>query len=284
MTQFASTGAPRVREPLFSIPGIVVVLVGALLAIQAALTYFGPAIQDAAYRDWAFIPARLSITIWPSRFGELRGLFSELRARAGDSPMALEQARVVRDVLTGGPRLWTLVTYAFLHGSWTHVGVNCVWLVAFGPPIARRFGAIRFLAFFATTAVAGALAHWSAAPMDLAPLIGASAADSGLMAAAARLIFQPGAPLGGPRGYSAASSGSWADAPAASLAQVLTERRALIFIVVWMVTNFGFGVFAQTLGASEAPVAWVAHVGGFAAGLLLFSLFDRRARARRAPL
>ena len=72
-----------------------------------------------------------------------------------------------------------MLTYALLHGSWAHVLVNSIWLVAFGPPIARRFGSVRFLLFFAMTAVAGALAHWAANPMDFSPLIGASAADFG---------------------------------------------------------------------------------------------------------
>ena len=45
-----------------------------------------------------------------------------------------------------------------------------------------------------------------------------------------------------------------------------------------MATNFMFGAGAHTLGASDAPVAWVAHVGGFVAGLLAFPLFDRGAR------
>ena len=44
-----------------------------------------------------------------------------------------------------------------------------------------------------------------------------------------------------------------------------------------MATNFLFGVGATALGASDAPVAWIAHVGGFVAGLFAFGLFDRRA-------
>ncbi len=43
-----------------------------------------------------------------------------------------------------------------------------------------------------------------------------------------------------------------------------------------MATNLVFGAGAQTLGASDAPVAWIAHVGGFIAGLVAFPLFDRR--------
>jgi membrane associated rhomboid family serine protease len=275
MTEFASTGASRAREPMFSIPAVVVVLIGVLLAVHGGLTYFGARVQDAAYRNWAFLPGRLTIAIWP-------GKVSDILAHVNDSQTALDQALMIRHfgVLGGGAKVWTLVTYALLHGSWAHVGVNCIWLVAFGPPIARRFGAVRFLLFFATTAIAGALAHWGVSPMDFSPLIGASAADSGLMAAAARFIFQPGAALGGPGGYSAALSGAETDAPAARLTELLSDRRALIFIGIWMASNFLFGAGAQTLGASEAPVAWVAHVGGFVAGLLLFPLFDRHARRR----
>jgi membrane associated rhomboid family serine protease len=260
---------------MFSIPAVVVALIGVLLAVHAGLTYFGARAQDAAYRNWAFLPGRLTIAIWP-------GKLSDILTHINDSQTALDQALLIRhfDVLGGGAKVWTLVTYALLHGSWAHVGVNCIWLVAFGPPIARRFGATRFLLFFATTAVAGALAHWAVSPMDFSPLIGASAADSGLMAAAARFIFQPGAALGGPDGYSATLSGSEVHAPAASLTELLSQRRALIFIGIWMATNFVFGAGAQTLGASEAPVAWVAHVGGFVAGLLLFPLFDRHVRGR----
>jgi membrane associated rhomboid family serine protease len=45
------------------------------------------------------------------------------------------------------------------------------------------------------------------------------------------------------------------------------------------VSNFIFGAGAQTLGFSDAPVAWIAHLGGFFAGLVLFPLFDRPFRA-----
>jgi len=50
-----------------------------------------------------------------------------------------------------------------------------------------------------------------------------------------------------------------------------------------MALNFVFGVSAQAIGASPAPVAWIAHVGGFVAGLLAFPLFDRPWRRRQAP-
>jgi membrane associated rhomboid family serine protease len=155
--------------------------------------------------------------------------------------------------------------------------LNSIWLIAFGPPIARRFGSPRFLLFMAVTAIASAVAHWANAPMDFSPLIGASGADSGLMGAATRFMFQPGAPLGFSRSISRFEIES---IPAASLRGVFVNRRPLIFLGVWLMTNFIFGAGAQTFGLSDMPVAWVAHLGGFFAGLVLFPLFDR---PRRSP-
>ena len=149
--------------------------------------------------------------------------------------------------------------------------LNSIWLIAFGPPIARRFGSARFLLFMAVTAVFSALAHWASAPMDFSPLIGASGADSGLMGAAAQFMFQPGAPLG----PLATDRPEIETIPPASLRGVFADRRALIFLGIWLGTNFIFGAGAQTFGFSDMPVAWVAHLGGFFAGLVLFPLFDR---------
>jgi len=274
MTDSPISDGKREREPIFFVPFVVVALVAALLGIHAVLTQMGAATQDAVVRELAFLPGRLTLAIWPDRLGALL-------SRVNTDPSALEQAAMLRHykALEGGAKIWTLFTYALLHGSWTHVVVNSIWLIAFGPPVARRFGSGRFLAFFAVTAVAGALAHWAADPMDFSPLIGASAADSGLMAAAARFIFQPGAPLGGRQGFSRSAIEAGDESPAPSPRELLSQRRAVIFIVIWMATNFVFGVGAQALGASEAPVAWIAHVGGFVAGLLAFPLFDRPRRS-----
>ena len=261
--------APR-REPIFFIPAVVLALVALLLAIHAGLGWIDESARDDIYVNWGFSPLRLTLLFDP-------GWVRDLVARAPSDPDALALARVLRDsgFLLSGPRLWTLATYAFLHGSWTHVGVNCIWLVAFGPPIARRVGALRFLLFFLLTSIGGALAHWAFALHDISPMIGASAADSGLMAGAARFIFQPGAPLGGGGGFSSRFITTGLEPRAATLRELFTDRRAVIFILIWMATNFVFGAGAQTLGAADAPIAWIAHVGGFVTGLLLFPLLDR---------
>ena len=96
------------------------------------------------------------------------------------------------------------------------------------------------------------------------------------MGAATRFMFQPRAPLGA---FGSISRPQIETIPAASLRDVFVERRSLIFLLIWLGTNFIFGAGAQTLGFSDMPVAWVAHIGGFCAGLLLFPLFDRPFRA-----
>jgi membrane associated rhomboid family serine protease len=257
----------RRREPMFNAPLVVLGLVAILIAIQAVLNWAPDAIQDSVVRNFAFVPGRLTIAVWPRRL-------IELLERANSDPAALRQARAIRElrILGGGTKPWTLLTYAFLHGSWTHVLLNSIWLIAFGPPIARRFGASRFLLFMAVTAICSAVAHWASAPMDFSPLIGASGADSGLMGAAARFMFQPGAPLGP---LAPIDRPEIESIPAATLRGVFVDRRALIFLGIWLVTNLIFGAGAQTLGFSDAPVAWIAHLGGFFSGLLLFPLFDR---------
>ena len=245
----AGLEGPR-REPIFAVPSVVVALIVALIGAYAIFDFLTPATQGAALSAFAFVPKRLTLALW--------------FLRPVDTLSRMEIAQP-----------WTLLTYAFMHGSWTHVLVNSVWLVAFGPPVARRFGATRFLAFFALTAVAGALAHWAFYQMDFAPLIGASAADSGLMAAATRFIFEPGGPLGSPHGFSLSAGEADPLRPAPPLARLLRQRRPLGFIAIWMATNVVFGAGAQALGASDSPIAWIAHVGGFVAGLIAFPLFDR---------
>ena len=260
---------PR-REPIFAVPSVVAALIAALIGAYAAFDFLPPSTQDATLSAFAFLPGRLTLAIWPERL-------ADLIARASSDPSALAEATLLRHyhLVPGAAQPWTLLTYAFMHGSWTHVLLNSVWLVAFGPPVARRFGAPRFLAFFALTAIAGALTHWAFYQMDFAPLIGASAADSGLMAAATRFIFEPGGPLGSPQGYSLSAGEADPLRPAPPLARLLRQRRPLGFIAIWMATNVVFGAGAQALGASQSPIAWIAHVGGFVAELLAFPLFDR---------
>jgi len=141
--------------------------------------------------------------------------------------------------------------------------------------LARRFGALRFFVFMAVTAVAGALAHLVTHEHAVAPMIGASASVSGTMAAAIRFAFVRGSFLSFSRGDADAA----AKVPALSLMRALRNTRVLGFLAVWFGVNIIFGVGSIAIGADGASVAWQAHIGGFFAGLVLFSLFDPVPRA-----
>jgi membrane associated rhomboid family serine protease len=231
---------PSTRQPIFNVPPVLTGLIALLLAIHVGRTFLLS--EDTDFQvilDFAFIPIRET---HPETYAEL--------------------------VSAGlGPRIWTFLTYAFLHGGWLHVGINCVWLAAFGSPVARRFGTARFLAYSAICAIAGAATHLAIYPTSAAPVVGASAAISGLMAGAARFVFEPTGPL-----WSLSGSGAYRQ-PAAKLIDLVRNGRAMVFLVVWFVLNILSG-FVDITNTISQQVAWDAHIGGFLVGLLFFRLFD----------
>jgi membrane associated rhomboid family serine protease len=165
--------------------------------------------------------------------------------------------------------IWTFVTYALIHADLSHLIFNAVWLLAFGSPVARRFGSLRFTAFMAVTAAAGAAVHLVTHFGELLPMVGASAAISGSMAAAARFAFQRGGPLEMWRDRAEACR-----VPAAPLSVSLRDPRVIAFLLVWFGVNILFGVFSMGMPGVEQAIAWQAHIGGFLAGLLAFAAFD----------
>ncbi|MFL5033415.1 MAG: rhomboid family intramembrane serine protease [Microvirga sp.] len=256
---------PR-REPIFNMPGIVtaaVVILVAIHALRAALLSAGADLE--LLLDFAVVPARWTAAFDPSR---LEAILRE--AGAGFSPQeaGLREA-LARYVVGDGAKPWTALTYAVLHGSWGHVLLNAVWLAAFGTPVARRCGAWRFLLLGAACAVAGAAAHVVTDPLSVAPMVGASAAISGWMAAAARFVFAPASP--GSRRVGEAH-----ERPRQNIVELLRNRGAAVFLLVWFASNLLFGLAAAPLGITDAAVAWEAHIGGFVVGLLLFPWLDRR--------
>jgi membrane associated rhomboid family serine protease len=175
-----------------------------------------------------------------------------------------------------GAQIWTFVSYALIHADIAHLGMNSLWFVPFGSAVARRFGTGRFLLFFAVTAAAGAGIHLAAHAGEVFPVIGASAAVSGLMAAATRFAFQPQ----GPVALWQQRDDSAYYVPALPLASALRDPRILAFLIVWFGLNLLFGLGSVPLVGAGQQVAWEAHIGGFLAGLLLFSLFDPVPRAQ----
>ena len=105
----------------------------------------------------------------------------------------------------------------------------------------------------------------------MTPVVGASAAISGQMAAAMRFVF--GAR---PRGEA-----DLAQVPLESLSKTLTDRRILTVLGFWVVLNVVFGLGVVSIAGTEGDIAWEAHIGGFLFGLLCFGFFDT---GRRQPV
>jgi membrane associated rhomboid family serine protease len=219
------------RQPAFNVPAVVLGLIGLLAAAHGLRLMLPPAQSADFVGAYAFIPARL---LFPGSLWDKAVPF---------------------------------VSYMALHGDWAHVGINCLWLLAFGPIVARRFGAPLFLLFFLICGVAAAALFlafdWGGAD----PVVGASGAISGLMAAGIRLL--PGlAPWARP-----------AEAPMAPL----LSRQVLGFTAVWVVMNMVVGLWGLGMVPAGQAIAWQAHLGGYFAGLLLAGPFDGlRPRAPRA--
>ena len=154
-----------------------------------------------------------------------------------------------------GPIGWlpivSLVTYQFLHGSWAHLGINMVTLLAFGPGVERPIGWMRFLAIYFLSGIAGALVEAVFTPPESGDLlVGASAAISGVFGALLVIwgVYRRGArPMG-------------------------LVPMTLLWIGLMAVTGI------TGIGAQGVPVAWIAHIGGFLAGMVLGGLFRPRIR------
>jgi membrane associated rhomboid family serine protease len=233
------------REPVLTLPGALTAYV-LLLAVIHLRVLLPPELENWTIDVFGFIPKRYDSTLL-----------------AIDFPGGT------------GAKVWTFVTYSLLHANLSHLGFNVLWLLPFGSALARRFGAVRFFVFMAVTAAAGALAHLVTHEHAVAPMIGASASVSGTMAAAIRFAFVRGSFLS----FSSGDADTAAKVPALSLTRALRNPRVLGFLCVWFGVNIIFGVGSIAIGADGASVAWQAHIGGFLAGLMLFSLFDPVPRA-----
>ena len=153
----------------------------------------------------------------------------------------------------------TYVSYLFLHGGYLHAIINSLWLLAFGPPVAWRLGSVRFFLFYFLCGIAAALAHLVSDWGSTVPVVGASGAISGLMGGAIRILYS-----GGP---------TYPEGEAPSLAPI-SSRPVLFFASVWLGVNVVAGVTGLGLTEEGELIAWVAHMGGFFAGLLGIGLID----------
>ena len=162
-----------------------------------------------------------------------------------------------------GRQLSTVITSMFLHGSWMHLLGNMWFLWLFGNNIEDSMTRPRFVAFYLLSGLAAALAQVAADPASAVPMVGASGAISGVMGA--YLVLFPRV-----RVYTMVPLGFF-------LQQMALP--AWVMLIYWAFLQFAGGVTSIVSEQSGGGVAFWAHLGGFAAGVVLVKAFERRDRA-----
>ncbi|MCA9237711.1 MAG: rhomboid family intramembrane serine protease [Planctomycetales bacterium] len=150
----------------------------------------------------------------------------------------------------------TLLTSLFLHGGFMHLAGNMLFLWIFGDNVEHRFGSLRFLGFYLASGVAASLAQIALDPGSYIPTLGASGAISGVLGA--YLVLYPH------------------NRVHAILFVFVVSLPAYAVIGMWAVTQVINGYGAMFVSQQMGGVAYAAHIGGFAAGLMAGWFVRRR--------
>jgi membrane associated rhomboid family serine protease len=155
------------------------------------------------------------------------------------------------------PIYLTLLFSMFMHASWLHIGGNMLYLWIFGDNIEDRIGHARFLVFYLICGLAASAAHIMFATDSVIPSLGASGAIAGVLGAYLVLFPKRGVRV--------------------LMGRQIVTMPAFMVLGLWILLQ----VFSQisVVDGQGAGVAYMAHIGGFVAGLVLIFLFG----GKRAP-
>ena len=173
------------------------------------------------------------------------------RDLVGQFPITLpDGSMALVDEARGPSPIWlTLLSSMFMHGGWTHIGGNMLFLFIFGDNVERAVGHLRYLGFYLVCGVVASLAQVYSGPDSILPSLGASGAIAGVLAG--YLVLFPRNRVRVLLGY------------------FITTVPAILMIGLWAVIQFVNGFGATGVNAQSGGVAYMAHIGGFIAGLLL---------------
>jgi len=208
-------------------------------------------LSDASRRPTSFPFATMAIIII--------NVLVFVRELMGGEAFVLRWAAVPAHIVAGHDWI-TILTAMFLHGSWSHILGNMVFLWAFGPEIEDAMDPLRYSAFYLIGGVVAMLAQVAASPTSTVPTLGASGAIAAVMGAF--LVTYPRDQI-------------------RSLLVIfifvrITFIPAALLIGVWFLMqlwNAGSVAAVQTGG-----VAYLAHVGGFIFGAATARLFENSLR------
>ena len=204
---------------------------------------------------WAIIAVNIAVFLYeaarpPDELQQLIYLFGVVPARYSHPEWARAIGFSVDDY-------WPFVTSMFLHGSWAHLIGNMWALWIFGDNVEDRMGSLRFLLFYLLTGVIAGLTHWFTNTDSTIPTVGASGAIAGVLGAYFVLF------------------------PRARIVVLLPilffpfffELPAVVYLLVWFLSQLLGGAVSRLSSANVGGIAFWAHVGGFAAGIVLHKLF-----------
>ena len=223
--------------------------------------------------NYAFIALNVLVFIFLQGMGSNYGFtysFSTVPAEILTGTDIITQGEMFKDPNSGQmlqmpglgatpiPVWGTMLTSMFMHGGWGHLLGNMLFLWIYGDNIENRLGHTRYLVFYLLCGILASLSHVFATqlmtPQNMnIPSLGASGAISGVMGA--YLLLFPKRKI------------------KVLMLRTVVAVPAMVALGLWIVLQVISGV--GSAGAGGGGVAYAAHIGGFAAGLLLIKLFDK---------
>ena len=211
-------------------------------------------ISDATRR-----PARFpAITLLIILINNINAFVFVMELTGGDA--FVTRWSVVPADITAGHRWITVLTAMFMHGSWSHILGNMVFLWAFGPEVEDAMNPVRYVVFYLAGGVFAMLAQVAASPHSTVPNLGASGAIAAVMGAF--LVTYPR-----DRIKSLLFIG-W-------LVRITFIPAALLIGVWFVIQLFSAGTVADV---NTGGVAYLAHIGGMIFGALAARFFEDRER------
>jgi membrane associated rhomboid family serine protease len=172
---------------------------------------------------------------------------------------AARRAQAVPQAPGPSPIWLTLLTAMFMHGGIAHIAGNMLYLWIFGDNIEDNFGHAKFLIFYLFAGLVASVAQIALDPNSVIPTLGASGAIAGVLGAYIVMFPHNRVRAILPLGF------LW----------TTVEVPAIVIIGFWIVIQI-FSQYTSTFEHSSGGVAYMAHIGGFACGVILAFLFRRR--------
>jgi membrane associated rhomboid family serine protease len=214
--------------------------------------------------NWLLIAANVGSFVWMQALLSVAGPRGQaLRAQEMLADYGLVPTRLVHQPIEALPSVFTSM---FMHdpSGWAHIGYNMLYLWIFGDNVEDAMGSGKYALFYLLCGIFAALAQTVVDPSSTMPMVGASGAIAGVLAAYGSLyprspitVLNPILPL-------------W------FFFGITFELPAWVLILLFFVTNL-FGGYAS-IGGTGGGVAFFAHLGGFVAGALLIRAFVKERR------